>query len=129
MQSDTGPNTAHCAGVDADRTSKPTKQPTTAHPTSTPVHHSADAVAANNEADHDLPVVVGRGCGTVVLLQLGPEPALGCNPPGCLGDRRFAGLVDAVEGLGHVGEVQPRQGLVGRDTASPERTWAYADRA
>jgi hypothetical protein len=37
--------------------------------------------------------------------------------------------VDAVEPHGGIREVQPRKGLVGWDTALPERPWAYADGA
>lgn len=75
MQSDTGANTAQRAGVDAERTTSPMKQPSTAHPTITPVHHSADTILSDHEADDDLSRVEGRLGRTVVLLELSAEAA------------------------------------------------------
>lgn len=120
MQSDTRPNTAHRAGVESERTTNPAKQPTTAHPTSTPVHNSANRVTSHHEADDDLPVVERRLGGTVVLLELGSEPALGSDPERCRRDGRLACLMHAVQGLWDVREVEPREWPVRGDAALPE---------
>lgn len=77
MQSDTGSKTTQRAGVEAERASNPAKQPTTAQPASTPVHHSTDPIAPHHEADDDLPVLERRGGVSVVLGELGSEPAAG----------------------------------------------------
>jgi hypothetical protein len=66
------------------------KQPSTAHPTITPIHHSADPILADHEANDDLSRVERRLCGTVILLKLPAEPAQGLPVERRAGDVRLA---------------------------------------
>lgn len=126
MQSDTWPKTAHCAWVDAERASNPMKQPRTAHPTVTPIHHSADPIAAQDNADDHLPVLPRWLRDTVVLLQHVPEPATVGYAGSGLGGGRHPGFVHTVGAGRYIRQVETGERSVGGDATAPRRTWAYA---